>query len=348
MLSIVRFFGTCAVVFGTWVSSAHAAIGDPCDAGVCPPGETCIPETDAPGFCTMRCNAEVDCGPELVCRVGGDLPYPMCLRPDDDVRVGIGGACDVQGDCEAGLLCFAENDARYCTRYCTVPGTCPEGFRCLGELRPACSQLRGLPGNQEPCAPDGRCADGFGCITHPSRGAPFCALPCTEGACAEGYACVTDHCVPNPIYQRPDFGEPCVADGADPMLVGCAGEGTCLVAESEAYCTRACGFSAPCPEGYGCIEPEEGRVECRRGAANDPRFTPPSGLDGGLLPPPSGEPPPPPPGAYTEPAKASNGGESGGCAARPGAAHGAWSAAAFGLVVLGVVVRRRPRPTRRP
>jgi len=343
----VAFLGAfLAGSLGLGLSPAWVAIGDPCTDGVCPPGETCIPEADSPGYCTTRCNAGVDCGPDLECRQADSLPFPLCLRPDTRVRAAMGEACQAQGDCEDGLLCFAENDARYCTRYCTLPGTCPEGFRCAGNERPACSLLRGLPGNQEPCAPDRGCADGFACVSHPSRGVPFCALPCAEGQCAEGYACTEDHCVSNPVFMKPGFGEACVGEGADPLLVGCVDGATCLVGESESYCTRACGFSSPCPAGYGCVEIAPDQPECRRGAVTDDRFGPQAGTDGGPLA------PPPPVGPTVAPTAAPSAGgggggrDSGGCSMTP--PQGRHATLGLVALALGGATWRRRRATRRP
>jgi MYXO-CTERM domain-containing protein len=174
----------------------------------------------------------------------------------------------------------------------------------------------------------------------------FCALPCAEGQCAEGYACTEDHCVSNPVFMKPGFGEACVGEGADPLLVGCVDGATCLVGESESYCTRACGFSSPCPAGYGCVEIAPDQPECRRGAVTDERFGPQAGTDGGPLA------PPPPVGPTVAPTAAPSAGgggggrDSGGCSMTP--PQGRHATLGLVALALGGATWRRRRATRRP
>jgi hypothetical protein len=273
-------------------AAVRADIGEPCDAeGVCPPAMTCIPEEGTPGYCTARC-PEAGCPEGFTCRSGG-APFEMCLKGEGLPPGGeIGAACDGPDACAAPLTCFADNDERYCTRYCTFPGTCPEGFRCQQGATPACQRLRGLPSSLEPC-PAGECAEGWDCVTHPSRELAFCALPCPEGTCGAGLGCVGGHCLPEPLPGKPDFGQPCVPDGLEPSLTGCAGDTFCLYqGGADSYCTSSCDLDDQCPEGYGCRSIEPGRPECRRGVPNDDFYNPMPFPDGGVpvLPPPS-EPP---------------------------------------------------------
>ena len=339
----------------TWLAAlfwlpvaAQAEIGEPCgEDALCPPAMTCIPEEGTPGYCTARC-PEAGCPEGFNCRSGGG-PFEMCLKGEGlPPGAGQGEACDGPDACALPLTCFTDNEERYCTRFCTLPGTCPEGFRCLQGAVPACQRLRGLPSGLEPC-PAGQCAEGWACVTHPSRDLAFCALPCPEGTCAAGLACVEGHCLPDPLPGRPAFGERCVPEGAEPRLVGCA-EGTLCLYDggSASYCTQACDIDEPCPEGYGCRTIEPGRPECRRGVPNDDYYEPVASPDYGV-------PAPPPPSEPPMQAVEQEGGDEtkgkaaddGGCQAAPG--EGAESLRRMGLLVLAMAAlwlwlrRRAPK-----
>jgi MYXO-CTERM domain-containing protein len=320
---------------------AAAEIGDPCDdANLCPAGWFCFPEGDT-GYCTTAC-PEAGCPEGFSCRNGGG-PRLFCLKGEGLPPGGeMGAACDGPDACAEPLTCFADNDERYCSRYCTVPGSCPEGFRCQQGASPACSRVVGAPAGLEPCAA-GVCAAGWDCITHPSRTLPLCAFPCPEGVCDGGLACVDGHCLPNPWPATPKFGEKCVLDGLEAKVVGCEGEGFCLPAGPDSYCTSACDIDKPCPAGYGCRSIETGRGECRRGVPNDDYYNPMMFPDGAFPDPPDTL---PPPMQAIEQDGGGGGSKSDGCAATPGARPAPFAALGVAGVLLLAFRRRRARTAR--
>ncbi len=258
--------------------AASAALGDPCVDGVCSPGETCFPD-DAGGYCTTRCPAE-GCPDGYECRNAEGVAN-LCVRPGMGPPPGgaLGEVCGDGTGCAEGLICVGDDDERFCSRACTVPGSCPAGFRCAGRAQPLCAPLRGLPAMGEPCAEGAACAEGFVCASHASRGLPFCTLAC-DGVCPAGYQCEnapdgTRRCAPTAVA-RPAFGERCVPDAADPALAGCAEGHECLAGGVDTYCTRACGLGNRCPAGYGCREIAPGEGSCRRGVPDDDLFRDPN------------------------------------------------------------------------
>ena len=271
---------------------AFAAIGDACVDGVCPAGETCIPDDVEGDFCTARC-PEAGCPDGLVCRQGG-APFPMCLRlAREELLANFGEDCLMHEDCEPELQCLTDGEMRYCSRHCTVPGTCPEGFRCTVGAQRSCQRLQGAPASFEPCGAGGLCAAGFDCVTHASRTQPLCVFPCPDGICGEGQACVDGHCFQNPLPSKPAFGELCVADGAEPSLVGCLNPmHRCLMDGQSSYCTQGCNSAERCLMGYGCIsvDPEATLGECRRGVPDDYQYVLPPDFGLPVFPPPM-EPP---------------------------------------------------------
>ena len=96
----------------------------------------------------------------------------------------------------------------------------------------------------------------------------------------------------DPLPGKAAFGEKCVADGAEPSVVGCKGEDFCLSSGPDSYCTRLCDIDKQCPDGFGCRGIETGRAECRRGLPNDEYYTPMAFPDGAFPDPPDATPAP--------------------------------------------------------
>ena len=330
-------------MFALWPSGASAAIGDPCDEnGVCPLGFFCFPEADTPGYCTGSC-PEAGCPEGFNCRTGGG-PRELCLKGEGlPPGGGLGEACAGADGCEPPLTCFTDNAGQYCSQYCTVPGSCPAGYRCQPGEAPACSRLVTAPAGLEPCA-EGACAAGWDCIEHPSRTLPLCSFPCPAGLCDGGLECVDGHCLPNPWPGTPKFGEPCVTEGLEAKVVGCEGEDFCLGSGPTSYCSRACDIDAPCPTGYGCQTIEPGRPECRRGLPNDEYYVPMVFPDGGFPDPPDAS---PPPMQAVEQEGGSPSEKSSGCAVVPGREVHRPSAVGGLVVALGGLGLGLWRPRRR-
>jgi len=325
--------------------AASAAIGDSCDDGVCGPGEVCIPDAEGT-YCTTRCPAG-GCPEGYRCE-DADGVAELCVHGEPPPPpVGLGEACESSNDCEVGLFCAQDDDVRFCSRACTVPGSCPEGYRCQGRMTPTCVPEDGLPGMGEPCAGGTDCAESLVCGQAPVRTLPFCTIECT-GECPDGWTCDGGQCVPR-AADRPATGERCVPDDAvEPALAGCA-QGYCLAAGANPYCTRPCDALDRCPAGMGCVDvdPSADKGECRRGAEDDPVFStpdnpppppPPSG-DGGAV---TGDGGVAPPGADAA-AAGSGGGADEGCACDAGGGLApTWALLAF-VALIGLIRARGNR-----
>ncbi len=255
------------------------AIGDPCPNGdECPPGEVCVGSAD-PAYCTARCPPE-GCPEGFFCRNSGGVE--VCDRglPPDPVE--FGEACGPEDPCAEGLFCAtATGDDRFCTRVCTGFGTCPQGYRCAMGETPACAPLNGQdPGFGNNCGEGGACAEGLLCHMHPRRMQSFCTTDCEAGGpCGSDWVCEGERCVPPGEAGRPGFGQACIPEEQDPVNGGCEGELVCHQEGATNYCTGACDATSPCPEGYGCVEVEARRGECRRGVENSPIFEPQAVVD---------------------------------------------------------------------
>lgn len=306
-----------------WPALAAAAIGDPCDAMDCPPGEICVGVDER--YCTKRCPPG-GCPEGFVCDRSSGIP--VCLRERPPVpRAGFGEPCGVGVmECEDDLTCATDGVSQFCTRACRGPGSCPEGFRCAPGENPACAPRAGASGFGEPCATRG-CLDPLECIEHPSRQGPFCTQDCSAGiTCSADWVCDGVRCLP-PQPALPGFGEACILESDDPSQIGCAGDLRCIVDGLDTYCTRACSSQDRCPDGYGCVAQPDGRGECRRGAEDDFAFRPQEMRDIPMRPAPPSDAGPP---------MAEEGGGGDGCNAVGSLDLGA---GLFGL--LGLVLRRR-------
>lgn len=319
--------------------AALAAYGDPCDmTSDCQAGWACVPDADGVGYCTTVCPAE-GCPDGFSCRSGG-AEFEFCLKGEGLPPGGaLGTECQGPDACEEPLICAEDNGARYCTRYCTVPGSCPTGYRCNQAGSRICQKLVAAPATHEPCA-EGMCAAGFGCVSHPNRTLPFCAWPCPAGACDPGMACVEGHCLPDPMPLQPGFGEPCVADGAEARVVGCKDGAFCLLSGPDSYCTRTCDIDHLCPDGYGCKRLDADRAECRRGVPSDDYFVPMAYPDYAMPDPPGSA---PPPMQAVEQEGGSDGEKSSGCQAtlEGGPALRPMAALVAGLALVWLALRRR-------
>ncbi len=306
---------------------ARAAIGDPCeDDDGCPPGELCASAGDD-GYCTRRCPME-GCPEGFRC-----TEARVCARGDAPLRVGFGEACG-EVACEDGLVCLADGDRTFCTRACSGPGSCPEGFRCAGQTTPACAPLAGLPGFAAPCAADRACAEGLECVDDPARLRPYCTTACAGGeVCGGATSCVDGTCR-LPATQVPGFGEACTDQSAEPALAGCQDALTCFVDGLTAYCTSPCDALRPCPNGYGCRFVDFDSAECRRGVNDDPGLSPVEVFDVPVV-------PPPPSDAGVAPPPAADDDEDDGCGVRPADGRDAPLALLGLLVPLALLVRRR-------
>lgn len=233
-------------------SLAWAEVGDPCEvAEDCTPGEVCAPgrRVDDPSFCTRVCRADQPCPDGYVCESQGGLS----LCNTEVILSGLGDPCDA--GCVSGLLCLDDGAERYCSVACTLPGSCPEGYRCRPGALTACAKITSSPSIGEPCDELEGCLDPLECLTLPHRSLSYCTYACAERACPEFMRCEGEgeaaRCVHLP-YDR-TLGDGCVADARDESLVGCGEILSCEPDGAQRICTQDCGPTTPCPQGFGCV-----------------------------------------------------------------------------------------------
>lgn len=262
---------------------AVAEVGDPCEtAPDCAPGEVCAPGRlpEEPSFCTRACRADRPCPEGYVCEDRGGLALcntEVTLSP-------LGAPCGV--GCLPGLICLDDGVESYCSTPCTLPGSCPEGYRCQPGALNACARITSKPSIGEPCDEVNGCLDALECLALPHRSLPYCTYTCAERACPSFMVCEGEgeeaRCVHTP-YER-GLGDECVESALDMSLVGCDGALLCEPDGIRRVCTQDCTQREPCPEGFGCVyrpEAEDASADplsavgrCLPDVETDPELTP--------------------------------------------------------------------------
>lgn len=322
-----RLTGSLGLVAFVLPAVASAQIGDPCsDDDPCPPGFVCSTDEDGTMYCTGRCPAE-GCPEGFFCR--DSMGVRVCERGVPPMPVGFGEPCG-EDACEEGLFCARDGDEQYCTRRCNGPATCPQGWSCTQGNN--CKRRNGPPGFGDLCADaEPRCSEGLRCAGFPELG-ELCTQGCADsGVCGGGFECNGDVCAP-PAMARSGIGGACNPGAED---AGCADGLYCYVSNADAYCTGPCNQVGQCPAGFGCVEVEPRRGECREGVADDAIFDEGNTVDpGGIM-----DPPPPAPPADMGPAEDTATDE--GCECASFSADGAGWLGAWLLLL--AVTRRRTR-----
>lgn len=230
-----------------------------------------------------RCAASSDCERGLSCQPDGSCGEFSCNSSSDCLNTGeftetclfdngsgayspsSAGVCSDQEcrsdrDCASGetcidRACYAGTDGPI---DCTCREDCPSGQACVaGE----CS----APLSSGACSGDCECAMGDVCDGgRCTEATDECGGTCGADEVCEGGACVPVGAGCNPACGE---GETCNEGVCEPTVVegglcsactsdaDCGGEGdTCVVLAGGATgCGRACGDSAPCPDGYRCL-----------------------------------------------------------------------------------------------
>lgn len=278
-----------------------------CASGfVCSPaGGTCVPQGAAGTTCTVTeecapplaclggsckalgavgaaCAEASECAVGLVC-TGGSCAAPpaTCTRTSECgqgqscggprtcvARLGAGGACVEDRDCEQALYC--DDASHTCTVRPAEGEPCARGTVCAAGL--GCSADNGtclpLPGDGKPCAAaDPYCAGNLGCSPDFVCGSlPAQGAPCTiDNRCADGLACDFGNDGSTCIVPRA-AGEPCPSDRSCGAGLHCSSAGVC---EADRPAGAACSSSSECAG--ACAPDKSGGLSCRAAlAAGDP------------------------------------------------------------------------------
>jgi hypothetical protein len=259
---------SCAARYG----QASACVRDRCvprcatDAA-CPCGSLCQDRA-----CVTGCREDTDCCGAATCSAGrcvGEAPTTL------------GGRCDRNDDCAAGLACFNDHPRGACdpiarTTTCG-PDACPAGSNCravfttAGTFVPRC-QPACTPGSDAGCLATDACRP---VPTDPARG--VCIQRCaSDDACVTGLHCDTAsglcRCADDPPCQR-TYGPNARCDATTQLCVctpqcdgrtcgsdGCGGScGACAVG-TACHANGRCGaptcgdgnFVVACPAGGAC------------------------------------------------------------------------------------------------
>ena len=272
LITTLCFLGSTLIIG----PSSWADVGTPCAMlEDCEPGEICVPGRvdTAQRFCTRRCSDASPCPEMFICRDQDGIP--LC---NQEVELsGLGEECDV--GCEEGLFCADDDNERYCTQTCTIPGSCPVGFRCQPGAPSACAKAGPLPSIGEPCL-EGACVESLTCIDGPERDLPYCSYECAELNCPEFLDCSADQLCRHQTL-KPQLGDPCVLEAQDPSVIGCDAGLTCYQRGLETWCSQACSRDVPCPSGFGCVEWDEPEMDtsspegiCEPGVMSDLALAP--------------------------------------------------------------------------
>ncbi|MCB9551917.1 MAG: thrombospondin type 3 repeat-containing protein [Myxococcales bacterium] len=191
-------------------------VGDACER-ICGLDDDCdAPHVCSPALVCVQCVDDVDCGPDAECRL-------LVCHPN-------GGACAVDGDCNAGEIC----EANVC-----VPEDCdvgqgdadcvgdPDGEQCVAGRCVECDVAEGNAHCLDPTAPlcDAgacrACADDLECAADGNlpdlcdEGTGRCVECVGDGDCVgqicEANACVPEECADDQDCQNNPAGEQCVA-----------------------------------------------------------------------------------------------------------------------------------------
>lgn len=139
------------------------ALGDSClGDSDCIDGLTCLEVSEGSRQCTKTCTSVLNCGIQAECV--GDLCRRTCSEDShchgDQVCAStldghicapmpplspVGGPCNDDDQCTAGLICLTDAPAGYCTRDCGDPedcdgGICHDGF-CFSGCNPSASEV---------------------------------------------------------------------------------------------------------------------------------------------------------------------------------------------------------------
>ncbi len=233
-----------------------SAIGTACsEASECAVGAVC-----ANGTCNVppaTCTQSSECGQGQSCGSARNCA----------ARVGAGGACVEDRDCDPALYC--DDASQTCIARPAEGADCAKGTVCAPGL--GCSADNGtclpLPGEGQACAADQPfCAGNLGCVDWMCAPLPTQGKACTiDSRCAAGFACDFGNDGSVCIVPRA-AGESCASDRSCGAGLHCGSAGVC---EADKAAGAACGSSAECAG--ACAPDKSAGLSCRAPlAAGDP------------------------------------------------------------------------------
>jgi hypothetical protein len=164
-----------------------------------------------------------------------------------------GAACEVDGQCGAGLTCLCAPGRGcapafvrgFCSAACDTD-PCTGGAVCA--IAPAVAAATGTsaPRCLAACQTSAECAPGFVCQTFPAG--PTAAIPSWTRGCF-------------PVGAARDVGASC-RDASGALADGVCAAGTCLDIGALGVCSAVCGAGLPCPDGTTCAALAGGRQLC--------------------------------------------------------------------------------------
>ena len=253
VLQKITFCLGLILVYISTPSLAWSDVGTACSSGdECEPGEVCAPGRlpEDPSFCTRRCGPDRPCPDAFVCESSGGLA--LCNTPIEYSELGE----ECAPSCAEGLLCLDDGNERYCSLSCTLPGSCPEGYRCRPGSLNACAKIGTLPSIGEPCTEAEGCSADYQCLALPNRTLSYCTYGCEEISCPPFMVCDGEgeeaRCIHTPYVRA--LGDSCVNEAHDASTVGCADMLSCERDRDQSVCTRDCTRNNPCPDDFGCVD----------------------------------------------------------------------------------------------
>jgi len=241
-------------------ASCNVAAPSTCALGLC------LGPAGAPGECVRDCDTARDCPAGYACTVAGGSAGRICVDIEKPCTAA-GSECGT-GLCVPSIGCTATcRNANDCPLRGADFGLLP--YRCeaaFGSADPVCSpplfgdgmggDVRGADALGSSCPPTGTNECRSGLCNADSPGGPMCVQTCApEGGCADGFGCKPEELTGGAITYV------CARSGARGMGEPCAAAAEChsALCQAPGYCTRLC-HDGLCPTGWSCASFGSARI----------------------------------------------------------------------------------------